>query len=64
MVLEELLPPARHRTEQHANNRVETDHDRLKSRLRPMRCLKQQTGLGDLTRDRCYDFSAPRIDQM
>jgi transposase-like protein len=42
MVLEELLPPAPwHRTEQYANNRVEGDHGRLKSRLRPMRGLKQ-----------------------
>ena len=35
--LEDLLPAAWHRTEQHANNRVEADHGRLKSRLRPMR---------------------------
>jgi transposase, IS6 family len=41
MVLEELLSAARHRTERYANNRVEADHGRLKSRLRPMRGLKQ-----------------------
>jgi transposase-like protein len=41
MVLQELLPAAWHRTEQYANNRVEADHGRLKSRLRPMRGLKQ-----------------------
>jgi transposase-like protein len=40
-VLEELLPAAWHRTERYANNRVEADHGRLKSRLRPMRALKQ-----------------------
>jgi IS6 family transposase len=40
-VLEDLLPAAWHRTEQHANNRVEADHGRLKARLRPMRGLKQ-----------------------
>jgi transposase-like protein len=40
-VLEELLPCAWHRTDQYANNRVEADHGRLKSRLRPMRGLKQ-----------------------
>jgi IS6 family transposase len=40
-VLDELLPMAWHRTEQYANNRVEADHGRLKSRLRPMRGLKQ-----------------------
>jgi len=40
-VLEELLPAARHRTEQYGNYRVECDHGRLKARLRPMRGLKQ-----------------------
>jgi transposase-like protein len=40
-VLEELLPAAWHRTDRYANNRVEADHGRLKSRLRPMRGLKQ-----------------------
>jgi transposase-like protein len=41
VLMEELLPAAWHRTEQHANNRVEADHGRLKSRLRPMRGLKR-----------------------
>jgi transposase-like protein len=41
MVLDELLPAAWHRTERYANNRVEADHGRLKSRLGPMRGLKQ-----------------------
>jgi IS6 family transposase len=36
-----ILPAARHRTEQYANNQVEADHGRLKARLRPMRGLKQ-----------------------
>jgi transposase, IS6 family len=36
-VLDELLPAAWHRTERYANNHVETDHGRLKARLRPMR---------------------------
>jgi transposase, IS6 family len=40
-MLEELLPAARHRTGQYANNRVECDHGRLKARLRPVRDLKQ-----------------------
>jgi transposase-like protein len=40
-VLEELVPAARHCTDRYANNRVECDHGRLKSRLRPMRGLKQ-----------------------
>ncbi len=40
-VIDELVPAAFHRTEVHANNLVETDHGRLKARLRPMRGLKQ-----------------------
>ena len=39
-VIEELIPDAFHNTEQYANNRVECDHGRLKSRLSPMRGLK------------------------
>jgi len=38
--IEEPIPDAFHNTEKHANNRVECDHGRLKSRLRPMRGLK------------------------
>jgi IS6 family transposase len=41
VVLQELLPAAWHRTDQYANNGVESDHGRLKARLRPMRGLKQ-----------------------
>jgi transposase, IS6 family len=40
-VLEDLLPAARHCTDQYANTRVEADHGRLKARLWPMRGLKQ-----------------------
>jgi transposase, IS6 family len=40
-VLEELAPSAWHHTERYANNRIEADHGRLKSRLRPMRGLKR-----------------------
>src|SRR6266545_3111877 len=36
-----MLPAAFHRTEVHANNPLETDHGRLKARLRPMRGLKR-----------------------
>jgi transposase, IS6 family len=39
-VIEELVPAARHVLEQYTNNRVESDHCRLKARLRPMRGLK------------------------
>jgi IS6 family transposase len=41
IVLDELAPPAWHRTEQYANNHIECDHGRLKARLRAMRGLKQ-----------------------
>ncbi len=40
-VLKELAPGAWHHIEPYANNRIEADHGRLKSRLRPMRGLKQ-----------------------
>jgi transposase, IS6 family len=40
-VLDELLPAACHVLEKYANNPIESDHGRLKSRLRPMRGLKQ-----------------------
>jgi transposase, IS6 family len=40
-VLKELVPGAWHRTERYANNGIETDHGRLKARLRPIRGLKQ-----------------------
>jgi transposase, IS6 family len=40
-VLDELVPAARHVTEQYGNNPIEADHGRLTSRLRPMRGFKQ-----------------------
>jgi IS6 family transposase len=40
-VLDELVPSALHTVERYANNTVETDHGRLKARLRPMRGLKR-----------------------
>jgi IS6 family transposase len=36
-----LLPCACHVMEQYTNNMIESDHGRLKSRLRPMRGLKR-----------------------
>jgi transposase-like protein len=39
-VIEDLIPAALHNTGQYENNRVESDHGRLKARLRPMRGLK------------------------
>ena len=41
-VLDELIPSALHTVEGYANNPVETDHGRLKARLRPMRGLKRR----------------------
>jgi transposase, IS6 family len=40
-VLDELILSALHIVEQYANNPIETDHGRLKARLRPMRGLKR-----------------------
>jgi transposase-like protein len=40
-VLDELVPAAAYVTEQYSNNRIESDHGRLKAWLRPMRGLKQ-----------------------
>jgi IS6 family transposase len=36
-VLDELFPFALHTVEKYANNPIESDHGRLKARLRPMR---------------------------
>ncbi|OHV40413.1 MULTISPECIES: IS6 family transposase [Pseudofrankia] len=40
-VLDELLPDACHVDARWENNRIESDHSRLKARLRPMRGLKR-----------------------
>ena len=40
-VLDELVPAAAHVTEQYDNNPIESDHARLKARLRPRRGLKR-----------------------
>jgi transposase-like protein len=40
-VLDELLPEACHVDAARENNRIESDHSRLKARLRPMRGLKR-----------------------
>ena len=41
-VLEELLPAAWHRADRYANNRIECDHGRLKSRLRRHCCIEPE----------------------
>src|SRR4051794_11202195 len=40
-VVDELMAGALHNTEQYANNRIEADRGRLKTRLRPMRGLNR-----------------------
>ena len=40
-VLDELIPAACHVIDQYANNPIESDHGRLKARVRPMRGLKR-----------------------
>jgi transposase, IS6 family len=48
-IIQELEPTARHVTDQHANNTVEADHGRLKSRLLPMRGLKRLASVGTIS---------------
>ena len=40
-IIDDQLPAAFHDTEAYANNPIETDHGRLKARLRPMRGLRR-----------------------
>jgi transposase, IS6 family len=40
-ILDEVVPHTLHTVEQYADNPIEADHGRLKSRLRPMRGLKR-----------------------
>ena len=40
-VVDEMVPAARHVTEQYAKSAIEADHGRLKARLRPMRGIKR-----------------------
>ena len=44
-IVEDMLPGALHVTDRYANNRVESDHGRLKARLRPMRGMKKDRSL-------------------
>jgi transposase, IS6 family len=44
-VIDDMMPATQHVTEQYANNRIEADHGRFKSRLRPMRGLKRISSL-------------------
>src|SRR5712691_12948642 len=45
-VVDELMQGVFHNTDQYANNRIEADHSRLKSRLRPMHGLKRDHTAG------------------
>ena len=53
-VVDELMPAAFHNTEQYANNRIEADHGRLKSRLRPMRGLKRDHSARVIVRGQAF----------
>ena len=44
-MLDELLPAAQHVTVPYANNRVEADHGRLQTRLRPARGMRKDRSL-------------------
>jgi transposase, IS6 family len=74
-VLDEVLPMARHITDRYANNAIEADHGRLKSRLRPMRGLKQMRSAGTIATGHAfvqnlrrghYEFTAdvPMLDRV
>ena len=52
-VLDELVPSALHTVEQYANNPIESDHGRLKARLRPMRGLKRHRSARHPCRQTC-----------
>ena len=47
-VLDELIPSALHTVERYANHSIETDHGRLKARLRPTRGLKRHRSVRTL----------------
>jgi transposase, IS6 family len=53
-VIDELMPAAFHDTAQYANNRIEADHGRLKSRLRPMRGLKRDHSVRVIVRGHAF----------
>ena len=62
-VVDALLPGAWHNTSQYQNNRVECDHGRLKSRLRPMRGLKTNRTAGVVIRGHAF-IQNVRADPM
>ena len=58
-VLDELIPSALHTVERYANNLVETDHGRLKARLRPMHGLKRHRSARILATRTCVRAEPP-----
>jgi IS6 family transposase len=53
-VVDDLLLEALHDTTQYANNRIECDHGRLKTRLRPMRGLRTDRTASTVTRGHAF----------
>jgi IS6 family transposase len=53
-VVDDLLPEVLHDTTQYANNRIECDHGRLKSRLRPMRGLRTDRTASSVIRGHAF----------
>jgi hypothetical protein len=53
-VIEDLIPAALRNTGRYENNRVESDHGRLKARLRPMRGLKTDRTAGVVIRGHAF----------
>jgi transposase-like protein len=53
-VVDELLSEVLHDTAQYANNRIEWDHGRLKSRLRPMRGLRTDRSASTVIRGHAF----------
>jgi transposase-like protein len=53
-VIDNLLPDALHDTTQYANNRIECDHGRLKSRLQPMRGLRTDRTASTVTHGHAF----------
>jgi transposase-like protein len=58
-VVDELLPDACHNTERFANNRIESDHARLKARLRPLRGLQRDWAAAVVIRGHAFVQKAP-----
>jgi transposase-like protein len=58
-----MVPEAMHTTDQYANNRIESDHGRLKARIRPMRGLKRYRSAATLAAGHAFVQNLRRIAQ-